>query len=76
MYTAVLFYGICLYGEIMESYKNESKRAKKQKVVEDADSLKVRLNRLIEIGQNIIWLLIGIAALLLGIFIASIVYSA
>jgi len=56
----------------MESYKSKKKRAK---VVEDADSLKVRLNRLITIGNNIVYLLIGIAVLLLGIFIASIVYA-
>lgn len=55
-----------------ESYKSDKKREKKV-LREDPDTVKVRLNRLIDIGKNIIWLLIGADALLLGIFIRSIV---
>ena len=50
-----------------EEYRG--KKNKKPKIIEDPDSLKVRLNRLIRLTEIIVWLVAIGCAIIFGIFI-------
>ena len=50
-----------------EEYRGKKNR--KPKIIEDPDSLKVRLNRLIRLAEIIVWLVAIGCAIIFGIFV-------